>query len=112
MRTLIGPSKMIFRAPFSADLGQGGSTDLATEELTREAIENLDGFESRSGWRSSSTGRTAIRPRSSSRSMAAKLKDTYFKPSPKNYRVAWMIRNEDFYALRWGCRASSANNPA
>lgn len=35
------PSKMTFRAPFSADLGQGGSTDIVTEEMTREAIEKL-----------------------------------------------------------------------
>src|SRR5688572_10644524 len=31
-----------------------------------------------------------------------KLGDTYFKPQPTNYKVVWQIRNEDFFALRWG----------
>jgi hypothetical protein len=31
-----------------------------------------------------------------------KLNDTYFKPEPKNYKIAWMARNEDFFCLRWG----------
>jgi hypothetical protein len=31
-----------------------------------------------------------------------KLGDTYFNPLPTNYRVAWTVRNEDFFALRWG----------
>jgi hypothetical protein len=28
--------------------------------------------------------------------------DTYFKPTPSNYKVVWQVRNEDFFALRWG----------
>lgn len=99
------PSKIIFRAPFSADLGQGGSTDLATEELTREAIEKLDDFEGpvwmeiKFNWsHGHSTPKLA-------KVHGGELKDTYFKPTPENYRVAWMIRNEDFYALRWGSPA-------
>ena len=31
-----------------------------------------------------------------------KLGDTYFKPKPSNYKVVWQVRNEDFFALRWG----------
>jgi hypothetical protein len=30
------------------------------------------------------------------------LGDTYFVPPPTNYKVVWMARNEDFFALRWG----------
>ena len=30
------------------------------------------------------------------------LGDTYFKPRPANYKVVWQVRNEDFFALRWG----------
>jgi hypothetical protein len=26
----------------------------------------------------------------------------YWSPTPTNYRVDWMVRNEDFYVLRWG----------
>src|SRR5690606_1361066 len=31
-----------------------------------------------------------------------KLRDTYFEPEPANYKITWMARNEDFFALRWG----------
>ena len=31
-----------------------------------------------------------------------KLGDTYFVPRPTNYKVVWQVRNEDFFALRWG----------
>ena len=30
------------------------------------------------------------------------LGDTYFKPAPSNYKIVWQVRNEDFFALRWG----------
>ena len=30
------------------------------------------------------------------------LGDTYFKPTPSNYKIVWQVRNEDFFALRWG----------
>ena len=28
--------------------------------------------------------------------------DGYWNPLPNNYRIQWMIRNEDFFILRWG----------
>ncbi|MCW3089449.1 MAG: hypothetical protein JWP81_518 [Ferruginibacter sp.] len=28
--------------------------------------------------------------------------DGYWNPLPTNYRVEWMVRNEDFFILRWG----------
>jgi hypothetical protein len=31
-----------------------------------------------------------------------KLTDAYWNPLPENYYLAWMIRNEDFFILRWG----------
>jgi hypothetical protein len=30
------------------------------------------------------------------------LTDAYWNPFPENYRLAWMMRNEDFFMLRWG----------
>ena len=30
-----------------------------------------------------------------------KLGDAYWNPTPKNYRICWMARNEDFFCLRW-----------
>lgn len=31
-----------------------------------------------------------------------KVGDTYFAPLPRNYRISWIARNEDIFALRWG----------
>ncbi|MET1753996.1 hypothetical protein ABVV53_00740 [Novosphingobium sp. RD2P27] len=96
------PSKMIFRAPFSADLGQGGSTDLATEQLTRNAIDRLDGaddsvwMEIKFNWSHGHSTPELVKVH------GGEMKDTYFNPVPRNYKVAWMVRNEDFYTLRWG----------
>ncbi len=97
------PAKMIFRAPFSAGLGQGGSTDQVTEALTRDAIENLgnsfDGpiwMEIKFNWSHAHSTPDLIKVHGGA------LKDTYFKPMPENYKVSWMVRNEDFFALRWG----------
>ena len=28
--------------------------------------------------------------------------DGYWNPPPGNYKIAWMVRNEDFFVLRWG----------
>ncbi len=106
MRDADRPSKMIFRAPFSAGLGQGGSTDKATEELTREAIGQLgDDFEGpiwmeiKFNWSHGHSTPDLVKVH------GGELKDTYFNPSPGNYKVAWMVRNEDFFALRWGVPA-------
>lgn len=103
MRAADRPVKMIYRAPFSAGLGQGGSTDKATEELTREAIERLgtefDGpiwMEIKFNWSHAHSTPDLVKVH------GGELKDTYFKPAPDNYQVAWMVRNEDFFALRWG----------
>jgi hypothetical protein len=30
------------------------------------------------------------------------MDDRYWNPMPDNYRIEWMIRNEDFFILRWG----------
>lgn len=34
-----------------------------------------------------------------------KVGDTYFAPLPRNYRISWIARNEDVFALRWGVPA-------
>ncbi|MCK4920881.1 MAG: hypothetical protein KAS71_07535, partial [Bacteroidales bacterium] len=31
-----------------------------------------------------------------------KLSDKYWNPRPTNYKLSWMVRNEDFFMLRWG----------
>ncbi|NQT84735.1 hypothetical protein HQ563_17080 [bacterium] len=30
------------------------------------------------------------------------IDERFWKPKPTNYKIAWMIRNEDFFILRWG----------
>lgn len=33
---------------------------------------------------------------------SGKVDNGYWNPMPANYRIEWMIRNEDFFILRWG----------
>lgn len=33
---------------------------------------------------------------------SGKVENHYWDPLPENYRIQWMIRNEDFFILRWG----------
>jgi len=35
-------------------------------------------------------------------SHSGKRDDGYWNPLPTNYRIQWMVRNEDFFILRWG----------
>jgi len=35
-------------------------------------------------------------------SESGKKDDGYWNPVPTNYRIEWMVRNEDFFILRWG----------
>ncbi len=33
---------------------------------------------------------------------SGKLDERFWAPAPANYKVVWMVRNEDFFILRWG----------
>lgn len=33
---------------------------------------------------------------------SGQIDERFWKPKPTNYKIAWMIRNEDFFILRWG----------
>jgi hypothetical protein len=33
---------------------------------------------------------------------SGKLDERFWTPKPENYKIQWMIRNEDFFILRWG----------
>jgi hypothetical protein len=33
---------------------------------------------------------------------SGQIDERFWNPAPQNYRIAWMIRNEDFFILRWG----------
>ena len=102
MRQASRKAKLIHRVPLSANLALGGSTSVDTEQLTRKAMEELDFLdgpiwsEIKFNWSHAFSSPKLIKVH------GGKLNDTYFKPMPKNYRIAWMARNEDFFCLRWG----------
>ncbi|AOS45473.1 hypothetical protein Verru16b_02554 [Lacunisphaera limnophila] len=95
--------KLIHRVPFSSGLSSAGGTSNEVEQVTRAAMEQLgdrfDGpiwVEMKFNWSHAHTTPKFVKVH------GGKLGDTYFKPAPKNYKVTWMARNEDFFALRWG----------
>lgn len=102
MRLARRKSKLIHRVPLSANLALGGSTSVDTEQLTRKAMEELNFLEGpiwaeiKFNWSHAFSSPKLIKVH------GGKLNDTYFKPEPQNYKVAWMARNEDFFCLRWG----------
>jgi hypothetical protein len=111
------PVKLIHRAPFSAGLDSAGSTSEEAERITRTAIERLgDAFdgpiwvEMKFNWSHAHSTPRLVKVH------GGKLGRTYFEPEPANYKVTWMARNEDFFALRWGVpgfiRAHIAANSA
>ena len=94
------PVRFIHRLPFSAGKGSGGSTDISTEVMTRNAIESIKLptkilTEAKFNWSHAHSSPKLIKVH------GGKLGDTYWNRPPKNYDINWMIRNEDFFALRW-----------
>lgn len=102
MRLADRPVKFIHRVPFSAGTGSEGSTSEHVEKLTREAMEKLDFFdgpiwvEMKFNWSHAHSTPELVKVH------GGELGDTYFEPEPENYKITWMARNEDFFALRWG----------
>lgn len=98
-------AKLIHRIPLEANTGVGGSTSVGTEQLTRKAMEELDFLdgpiwaEIKFNWSHAFSSPKLIKVH------GGKISDTYFKPQPRKYRIAWMARNEDFFCLRWGVPA-------
>jgi hypothetical protein len=97
------PVKLIHRVPFSSGLSSEPGVSKNVEYITRTAMENLgdtfDGpiwVEIKFNWSHGHSTPTLEKVH------GGKLGDTYFEPKPKNYKIAWQIRNEDFFALRWG----------
>ena len=97
------PVKLIHRVPFSSGLSSGPGVSADVEQLTRTAMEKLghqfDGpiwVEMKFNWSHGHSTPKLVKVH------GGKLGDTYFKPSPSNYKIVWQVRNEDFFALRWG----------
>ena len=97
------PVKLIHRVPFSSGLSSGPGVSSDVEKLTRDAMEKLGGqfsgpiwVEMKFNWSHGHSTPKLVKVH------GGRLGDTYFKPTPSNYKVVWQVRNEDFFALRWG----------
>jgi hypothetical protein len=95
--------KLIHRVPFSSGLSSGPGVSADVEQITRSAMEKLgnqfDGpiwVEMKFNWSHGHSTPKLVKVH------GGKLGDTYFKPPPTNYKIVWQVRNEDFFALRWG----------
>jgi hypothetical protein len=97
------PVKLIYRVPFSSGRSSEPGVSRSVEELTRAAIERLGSrfsgpiwVEMKFNWSHAHSTPKLVKVH------GGKLGDSYFVPPPTNYKVTWMARNEDFFALRWG----------
>jgi hypothetical protein len=97
------PVKLIHRVPFSSGLSSGPGVSADVEQLTRTAMEKLGNrfegpiwVEMKFNWSHGHSTPKLIKVH------GGKLGTTYFEPTPTNYKVVWQVRNEDFFALRWG----------
>ncbi len=100
------PVKLIHRVPFSSGTSSDPGVSRSVEEVTRAAMERLgDRFdgpiwaEMKFNWSHGHSTPELVKVH------GGRLGDTYFEPAPANYKVTWMVRNEDFFALRWGVPA-------
>jgi hypothetical protein len=97
------PVKLIHRVPFSSGTSSAPGVSRNVEEVTRAAIERLGTrfsgpiwVEMKFNWSHAHSTPRLVKVH------GGPLGDTYFEPPPANYKVAWTVRNEDFFALRWG----------
>jgi hypothetical protein len=95
--------KLIHRVPFSSGTSSEPGVSKNVEEVTRAAMEKLedrfDGpiwVEMKFNWSHAHSTPKLVKVH------GGELGDTYFVPQPKNYKITWQARNEDFFALRWG----------
>jgi len=97
------PVKLIHRVPFSSGLSSEPGVSRNVEEMTRAAMERLGNrfegpiwAEIKFNWSHGHSTPKLVKVH------GGELGDTYFVPKPTNYKIAWQVRNEDFFALRWG----------
>jgi hypothetical protein len=97
------PVKLIHRVPFSSGLTSGPGVSADVEKITRTAMEKLGNqfagpiwVEMKFNWSHGHSTPKLVKVHGGA------LGDTYFKPTPSNYKIVWQVRNEDFFALRWG----------
>jgi hypothetical protein len=97
--------KLVHRIPLSANTGSGGSTSIETERLTRSVIEAEGNLEFIDGpiwadlkfnWSHAHSTPKLVKVH------GGKMYDALFNPVPRQYKITWTARNEDFFCLRWG----------
>lgn len=97
--------KLIHRIPFSSTTNSLGVTSIETEKLTRKELDAQGELsflqppvfaDLKYNWSHAHSTPTLVKVH------GGKLYDTYFNPEPKNYKINWTVRNEDFFCLRWG----------
>lgn len=84
------PVKYIQRAPFSVD-----------PSITRDALESSNlpepiWLELKFNWSHAYSSPKLLLTHGGTGNL-----EKYWDPLPKNYKITWMIRNEDFFTLRW-----------
>lgn len=94
--------KFIHRVPLSAGKGSGGSTNASVEQMTRRTLDTLTVFDGPINIELKFNWSHAHSTPYLAKVHGGKLTDAYWNPLPENYKLAWMMRNEDFYILRWG----------
>jgi Glycosyl hydrolase family 20, domain 2 len=97
------PVKLIHRVPFSSGTSSEPGVSKNVEEITRAAIERLGNrfngpiwAEVKFNWSHGHSTPKLVKVH------GGPLGNTYFTPKPANYKIVWTVRNEDFFALRWG----------
>ena len=93
--------RFIYRLPFSATADGRDSASQSVQQMTREGIEAMDVM--KPVWVEAKYNRSHAHATTRLVHVhGGELKDTYWNPPPENYKITWMARNEDFFALRWG----------
>lgn len=101
MRDASRKIKFIHRVPLTKG-DNDNSTTQSVEQITRNTLDTLTCIESpiiielKYNWSHGHSSPHLFKVH------GGKLSDTYWNPPPTNYKLSWMVRNEDFFILRWG----------
>ncbi|HUZ18937.1 MAG TPA: hypothetical protein VMV68_11160 [Spirochaetia bacterium] len=88
--------KFVQRAPFTSDPLE------IRESLNRADLDTSIWVEYKFNWSHGHSTPGLCMTHDTGAWGAGRVDDRYWNPPPDNYRMAWMVRNEDFFILRWG----------
>ncbi|WP_274650256.1 hypothetical protein [Paenibacillus humicola] len=84
------PVKFIHRAPFSVD------PHITRDSIERSGLPEPVWVEVKFNWSHAYSSPELMLTHGGSAGM-----EGYWNPQPSNYKITWMVRNEDFFTLRW-----------